>query len=65
MDFLEKPLPLHQRVSEGIQRSEMGHIPVVAEDAGAFKAAGGMIPPDVGLEVVPPLELATTAKKSE
>ena len=42
-----------------------GHLPVLAQDAWGGDAVGGMISLDVSLEVMPPLELTTTAKESE
>ena len=42
-----------------------GRIPILAKDTGGCDAVGGMIAPDVGLEIVFPLEYATTIKESE
>jgi len=42
-----------------------GYTPVLAQDAGGCDAVRGMIPPDMSLEIMPPLELTTTVKKSE
>ena len=42
-----------------------GHIPVLAQDTWGGDAVGGMVSLDVSLEVMPPLELTTTAKESE
>ena len=42
-----------------------GCVPVLAEDTGGCDAVGGMIALDVGLEIVFPLEYATTIKESE
>ena len=44
---------------------ERGYLPVLAEDTGGCDAVGGMISPDMSLEIVPPLELTTTVKESE
>jgi len=41
------------------------HIPVLAQDAGGCHAVGGVISLDMGLEIMPPFELATTVKESE
>lgn len=65
MDFLEKSLPLWQQVSGQMHGSEGRHIPVPAQDAGGCDAVGGVIPLYMSLEVMPPLELAVAAKKSE
>lgn len=39
-----------------------GHLPVLAEDTGGGDAVGGVIPPDMSLEIMPPLELTATVK---